>query len=271
MGCVFSITACNLYGGIDKPSGDTQLLSAARACLDTGDYACAQTNYQALSSAQNDVKISEQELTTLAQQNIFSISDLISTLGGSFGSGSSLALLTGVIASRGKTDGATRTALQAAYAADQNINDVNLKAFTQFLAAYAMLNQILASAVQNGTSLAQSDIVKNPSGCANLAVGACALDTTLCVAPTGSGLLDSTATEVTDLAHAANWSGPPTLAKVFYSLTGAAAGITQLKPSGATGIFKAINTLNSSFAQFSAAHLYACERQALLTTLFFSN
>ena len=31
-------SGCNLFGGIDTPSGDAQLLSAARACFDQGDF-----------------------------------------------------------------------------------------------------------------------------------------------------------------------------------------------------------------------------------------
>jgi hypothetical protein len=267
-GSLLSLTACNLYGGIDKPSGDAQHLSAARACLDNGDYDCAQTNYQALSSNENDVKISEEELTTLAQQNIFSISDLVSTLGSSRGNGSSLAQLAGVLAARGKTDGNTRVILQSTWASDGNIQNANLKAFSKFLVSYAMLNEVLASAVTDSNNgLAQGDLVANPSVCVSSFSSnptSCYTDTTDCGAPAGTALLDTTPSDVSSMDSATNWDTAPTLQKVFESLVAASASIGNLN-SNDEGVFKTITELQAAFAVLPNA---ACKRQALLIALF---
>ena len=184
VGALLSLTSCNLYGGIDKPSGDNQILMAARACLDHGDYVCAQQNYQALSNNENDVKVSELALTALAQNGLFSMSDLLLALGSDRGSAKSLTAMSGLIAGRGKTDGTSRANIQSVFVSLTTIQDAKLKAFMQFLTATALVNQILAGAITSNNALAITDLVTG--ACA----GICATDAT-CAKPAADLLLDT--------------------------------------------------------------------------------
>src|SRR3954469_7732827 len=53
-------TGCmNVFDPFDNPTTDTQLISAARACFDRGDIACAKENYEKLSANNADIAASE--------------------------------------------------------------------------------------------------------------------------------------------------------------------------------------------------------------------
>src|SRR4051812_4388213 len=64
---ILSIAGCNLFSPLDKPSGDPQILSAARACLDRADYGCALDFYEKLSAESNDIKLVEEAYAILDQ------------------------------------------------------------------------------------------------------------------------------------------------------------------------------------------------------------
>ncbi len=270
---LFQLSACNLYGGIDKPSGDAQLLSAARTCLDQGDYPCARQRYQALSTSSADYQLSELALTTLAENQIFSISDLITTLGTSRGGGTSLSLLAQTMASRGKIDGATRTSIQASYASVAAIQSSDLRAFMQFLTAYAMTNEILANAV---AADGQIHIVQDATACKLVSVSnLTCIGSAACAAPSGTiatTLLDSTTSEIVNtsghrLSDATNWSTPPTLIKFIAAASDAATAISTLNPGSYSGIFKAINDLNTILAQPGVTSHPECIRAAIVQQL----
>jgi hypothetical protein len=261
------LTSCNLYGGIDKPKGDAQLLSAARGCLDRGDYVCAKEYYQALSSAQNDVKLSELSLTTMAENNAFSIKDLISSLGNSRGGGASFAMLSETMAARGKTDGATRSLLQQSFASVSGIQNSDLKAFMQFLTALATFNQVLSSAVGADGILTGDDITNSASGCIAAGAGGCAA-AAACGIPSGSALLNSTGAEVTDMSSNTNWNSPPTLEKLRQSANSAATALSALGNTSYQGILDIMNQLNNLPDPSIAA---SCTRYVILTTLFPNN
>ena len=59
------LSSCNLTEKIDNPRGDAQILSAARACLDLGDYECAFKYYSKLSNDVGEVKGTEIAFATL--------------------------------------------------------------------------------------------------------------------------------------------------------------------------------------------------------------
>src|SRR4051794_31520633 len=61
------LSGCNFFSPLDKPSGDEQLLAAARACFDHGDYECASKYYGELSSSASDQAVSETAFELLAQ------------------------------------------------------------------------------------------------------------------------------------------------------------------------------------------------------------
>lgn len=209
----FFLSSCNLYGGLSSPSNDEQYLIAARACFDRGDYQCSQDNYAALSSNYNDAKVSENSLSLLAQANIFSISDLVRSLGTNLGSPASFAILAETLAGRNIIDGAHRTTIKKAYDDDSKINDGHLKAFSKFLAALAMFNELLANAVGPDGKLTVTDIVTSASlsNCKSTlgALGSC-------VAPAGTTLGDVPGDNGLSLATAGtDWSGPASTQKLI--------------------------------------------------------
>src|SRR5262245_33958624 len=83
----FLFSGCfNLFSFIDSPQGDAQLISAARACFDRGDYPCALQYYQQVSASQADTARSEEALIILAQNGV-GMSAFISAYGNSSSSG----------------------------------------------------------------------------------------------------------------------------------------------------------------------------------------
>jgi hypothetical protein len=240
--------SCNLYGGLSKPSNDQQYLVAARACLDHGDYECARQNYEALSNSYNDIKISEGSLNSLAEGNIFSISDLVGSLGTNLGSASSFTFLAEALATRGVIGGAQRTVIKTAYDNDTSIQEPKLKAFSKFIAALAMLNEVLGNAVGADGKLSASDIVDAS------AVTACKAQAgaLLCNACTHATITQFTynagdASDMNTTAGAnADWSGPATIQKFLNAATSASTQYSAFA-SGSTdaGLLKAIQQLSA--------------------------
>lgn len=265
---LLSLSACNLYGGLSKPSNDDQYLLAARACLDHGDYDCALSNYQALSLSYNDIKISETSLTSLASNNIFSMKDLVSSLGTGTGNGISFTLMADLMASRGKTTPATRVIIQQVFSNDAAIASPQLKAFAQFTAALAMFNALLATAVRSGVLL-ETDLVDTggSNGCTGVAL--CALSTK-CDAPSGTNLTYDSA-DATVMTSAAGWTGSATLQKLIDSASKASAQLNTLSgTSNYTGLMKSIQALAGISLASGATDQQKdrCTRQALNDILF---
>ena len=266
----FIASACNTFGGLDSPSGDDQLKVAARACLDSGDYPCAHERYSALSTSSNDVKVSELSFTVLREQNIFSISDLVASLGSNRGDQTTFINLAQLMASRGKTDGATRTVIQAQYLANASVNDPNLRAFMQLMVATAMFTEILSTAVGTDGVLTASDIVDaaNVTACKNASFPIC----TPCTSTAKT--LANISPDVTDLSTATNWSTAGSFTKLQVAATAAANQLGTLAPNNANlqGILNQFNTINTKLIQASQAGIPSlveqCERQAVLQTLF---
>jgi hypothetical protein len=241
------MSGCNLYGGLSKPSDDNQYLVAARACLDSGDYTCAINNYNALSSQFNDEKVSELGLTLLAQGNIFSISDLVASLGDNLGSSASFAFLAVALQQRGVTGGAARTTIKQVYDSDSGItDDTKLLAFSRFIATLAMLNEVLANAVGADGTLTAADLVANPATCNSSAGG----DSVACGKPAGSAFTydpsDHSAFTTTGTSGTADWSGPATIQKLVSAAAQTATEFSQFG-SGNTNqsLLDAIQTLSN--------------------------
>ena len=268
-----SLSACNLFAFVDKPSGDAQLLDYARACLDKGDYACATANYQLLSNSYLDQKISESSLTTLAGKNIFFMGDLFNALGGGKGTASSFSTLAVTLASRSVTDGPSRTIIEQAFLDSSGISDSTLKAYMQFITALAMFNEILANAVTS-KQLVNSDIAVNPalcaaSGCGVLGAGA----TTDCTQPANNFLDVNTGGAEVDTTLGMNlvtgWGSSASLEKAAMAVKAAntAAGVLfGTSGGGLAGIFTKLQTLSGLGG---GATTVAClQRQLILQTLF---
>lgn len=180
-----TVSGCNMFGFMDSPSGDAQLISAARACLNRGDYACALSNYQKVSSAQSDVALSEQAMVVFDQQGA-SMSSFIGMSSESTGGGGISKLAEGMTSGAGQ---AKRMAIYNAYKSADTITDTDLKNFVKFLGATALSAEILAEAAGADGILAKTDIVQNASCTA--AGGACLGDTACDPANAALGLANS--------------------------------------------------------------------------------
>jgi hypothetical protein len=168
------LSSCNLFGGIDKPSGDIQLLDAARACLDQGDFVCAKEYYQKISNSAYDAKMHEGSLAILGENNIFFISDLISSLGSGVGGASSLITLAQTLRSRNKTNAATFEIIQNTYSRAALISDPTLRAFSQFISSVAMMSAVLGNPVGSDGILIESDLAATPATCKAQSAASCA-------------------------------------------------------------------------------------------------
>lgn len=240
------LCACNLFGGIDKPSSDPQYLEAARACLDSGDFQCALDNYKALSDSYADVRINETALTQLAQARIFSFSDLIGSLGSSLGSNLSFGTLANTLASHGAATTTNQSLIQKIYNDCNSISNVKLKAFSQFIAALSMFNTILGSAVGDDGVLTASDLVQDPGTCAT-ATSMDLLNPSFhaCDKPIGSALFDySEDSGSIDIALATGWEGSPSMEKLIAAASAAnSAAAAFIGSSGSSGIFQTLGSL----------------------------
>ncbi len=263
LGLVLSLSSCNMFEFMDSPSGNPQLIEAARACFDAGDWACAREYYGQL-TGDEDNKISKLALLTLAENNIFKLTDLIDSLGSGTGNGSSLALLAGVMHKRGKFDAATRVTIQEVYESAAAITNDELRGFTQFVAANAMVNSILAIDVGADEILAATDLVNTPGTCATTC---CAIT---CAADCGTSgdLADGTGVPLS-MSSASGWSThPPTHDQLLGAAdaTSTAANLMTGSSSGG-GIVSTLNTLQ---AQLGVAADENC-RRAVIKEVLFSN
>lgn len=263
---ILAIPACNLFGGLSKPSNDEQYLIAARACLDQGDYSCALSHYEALSNSKIDEKLSEKSLTTLAQNGIFSFSDLIGTLGSSRGGGASFSSLGNLLAQRGKTTSAIRQIIQETYAQNNGIQRAELRAFSKFISSLAMFNSILGTIAGADGLLTASDIVSSPTGCTVTtcfaqAAGACA-------AASGNVANFSSASPalLTNMNTLGDWTGTTDLTMLLSAAKTTQTHIGEFASGAGGGIFDAIDQILSLGAG-TAAEVSACVRAQLIQTL----
>ncbi len=182
----------NLFGGLSKPSSDPQILSAARAALDQGNYQQASDLYQQLSSNSNDFKVSELGLTQLAQGSLFSYSDLIVALGtgGGTGDANTLVNLINVLAQRNLATTGSRGSLLTIYRNQASIADPVLKGWMQFIVATTMFNDLLAAAAKNSSFVA-ADLVANPTVCKTANCADAGAGTAACTKPAGGSFYDN--------------------------------------------------------------------------------
>lgn len=257
--------SCNLYQGIDSPSGDEQLISAARGCLDAGKFDCAKDYYQQLSNSSEDIKLSELALTQLAQDDVFSISDLISTLGSGRGDGNTFTLLANMVSLRGKSSSGIRTRIQKAYADASQIQDPSLRGYIRFVTSLAMFNNILAYAAGNGNELKANDLAQNAQACVSAGTACASFPTpaAACNAPTTGRLASTSGTVPTNLNTAANWDAEPTLVHLEKAAAAADAASQEMTgSSSSSGILAAMSEMGNLPG---ADH---CKRQVIVKTLF---
>jgi hypothetical protein len=255
---LLALAGCNIYSPIDKPSGDPQLLSAARACLDRADYACAVENYQKLSASQADVAASEQAFTILAQ-NGAGFGTFASTLGSGATGASFTKLAEALTSGAGQ---AKRVAIYSAYQKVTGITDPTLKALTRFLTGAALASEIMAEA-SNGGILRKTDLARG-AGCTAGASGtACAVNPA-CSAPTQDNIPANTGTAASgDITQTAPSGTTPNLDQLYTSIKEALTGLNGL---GASGTFASTSTLFTGITGNPAPGTIgaACFRASLL-------
>ncbi len=233
---------CNLFTKLSSPSNDAQHLVAARTCLDRGDYDCALRHYQALSDAQNDIRVSETSLTVLAQLKLFSFSDLVGSLGSSNGSGSSFVTMANDLARRGAASEANRLRIQEIYVSNAQIAEPSLRAFSKFIAALAMVNELLAEIAGPDQTLRASDVVKTPTSCDASSCADVMQD--VCDSPLLATAGVWTAPGPASLDSETDWNGTASLQMLIKAANEADTQMQLFRGGSAnSGIFDSINTL----------------------------
>jgi hypothetical protein len=253
---LLTLSACNVFGGLDSPSGDLQHLDAARACLDDNDFPCALEHYRALGNSYADTRINEIALTQLAQAGVFSFADLISSLGTSLGNGRTFSAMAELIASRGVATAANRVLIQQTYTDNGLIaggdTASKLRAFSRFISALSMYNTVLAGAAGGDGILTASDI--SPGNCATI-LGDCAAT---------SGMPDSSPSgSPTNLNLVSGWVNEPSLDMLWIALS-AIDTEAAIFTGSQNGILSSINDLLS---QAPPAASYPLKRQQLILML----
>ena len=166
----FILSGCmNLTGIIDKPRGDGQKLSAARAAFDRGDLDKARELYGELGGS--EVAISETVFLDLDTCGA-DIGAFGAALGAASGATSNPGVLITVMAEKMNARHGTDclATLLAAYKTSQNsITDPSLKGFTGFLAAIAIAGEVLAhnNGITTDGELSKADFLNNtaPTSC----------------------------------------------------------------------------------------------------------
>lgn len=177
IGCVLLLSGCmNLTGIIDKPHGDGQKISAARAAFDRGDLEKARELYGELGGRED--AISETVFLDLDTCGA-DIGAFGAALGAASGATANPGVLITVMAEKMNARHGTSclATLLAAYKTSQNsITDPSLKGFTGFLAAIAIAGEVLAhnSGITADGELRKADFLNNtaPSSCTVLSCAA---------------------------------------------------------------------------------------------------
>jgi len=165
--CVSLTTSCsfNVFDPIDSPSGDAQLQSAARACLDEGDYECAARLYGEMSDGYSDVANSE-EAFLLLDQNGLGMTGIMEAIGEDDSSGGQVinALVERIYKSGITT---SREDIFKALIKANSINQNELRGLVRMMGSLALLAQLLHETKQNLTTenFLKTDIVSNAATC----------------------------------------------------------------------------------------------------------
>lgn len=271
------LTGCmNLFKPFDGPSGDAQLVSAARAALDRGDFTTASQDYQKLSSAYADIGNSEGAYTVLDQYG-----SGMGTFATAFGSGSNvnpgkaITSIANAIGSAGTPSAANRVAIFQAFQLSLQITDnTSLTGLVKLLTSFAFLSEMLAEASASPGHFLPSDLVSNPTACLNGGQAGC---TTACVPGNSAVTNGSTANPVAmETATSAQIGGTLTLSLIQTAIDEIIIAVGQVKPSGSfsgaisgftgnTGIGDSvINAGDTGGAGFG----FNCYRYTLLTQNF---
>ncbi|MGK5085010.1 hypothetical protein WDW37_17105 [Bdellovibrionota bacterium FG-1] len=253
---VITTASCNVFSPFSSPGGDVQLISAARARLDQGDYAGALDAYQKLSGDSADIAASEEAYTILVQ-NGAGFGAFATSFGSSPNAKGINQLSSLLVSGSGQTK---RLAIYSAYQKTAAIQTPQLKSLVRFLTAGALAAEILseASAITGG-QLTSNSLALRGTACGATAnttnvLEGCALSTA-CDAPVGSVL--SVAATDGDITQAAPSGTTPSLDQLFSALNEAVNGLSVINATDST-----LNSFQNLFNTGQAGSPSAGEPQA---------
>lgn len=217
------VAGCNnLFSSSDKPSGNAQLLSAARAAFDKGNYDEARDLYQQLTDDEGDVKKSESAFLIMTQQGV-SMTTLVEFVGNKANGQALTQLAEHLTSGSGE---ARRLALYEAYTQHKTITDTNLKGFVQFTTTLALFAEVLAEAASADGTLRKTDLVKNANcSTAHIETSDCDL------APTSRMTNDVSY----DIKTHSPTGTQPTVDEIYYLLRSVIESLALLSPNGDFG------------------------------------
>jgi hypothetical protein len=245
LGLSLTLSACNLFGGIDSPSGDQQLLSAARAAFDQGNYSQALNYYQQLSGNESDIKLSETAYLAFNQAG-----GTIQNFAAAFGNGKNInigpALANFATALKSYAGAANRIAVfnafNTALAGSTPIQDPNIKYMVEFLGSLTMAGLVLAEDIGNDSEYHTYDV------CPTAGTAPCTQQGVLLGANVVSGAGGNVAGDMLGAALSDFNASPGNLEMFNAAILDVFSAITSLGASGAFGsgfssIQSALNTL----------------------------
>ncbi|HCM39629.1 MAG: hypothetical protein A2X97_13900 [Bdellovibrionales bacterium GWA1_52_35] len=169
-----TLSGCNLFDPLDSPSGDAQLLSAARAFFDQGDFAQAAEMYAKLSGDKAD-DVNADSAFRILDENGASMGQFMIAFGtgqGSMGTGFTK-LADALISSNGPAGKAKRLAILTAFQKTDLIQDPATRGMVRFATAAAMVAEILAEGA-SPTGLVPNDIANIAAICIDATPPGCA-------------------------------------------------------------------------------------------------
>lgn len=234
-------SGCNVYRLFEAPNSDDRRLSAARGCLDRGDYSCAASYYGQVTGAQAEVATTEKALALLAQQGVglSVIAQATVAMTGASGSVAGGKFLTSIASSLvgQNTGSAKRRAIYQAYQLTSSITTTaTLRGLVRFTSSAALAAELLAEAGSTAGSFKQTDYVLDPTSCT--ACGASCDKPASSVLSTGANSLSLTAPDANLTAALA--ATDPDLQLLHAALQELNASTTELGlggPSGNAGAF----------------------------------
>ena len=232
----------NVFSPLDHPSGDIQLISAARACFDRGDLQCAMDNYQKLSPNSLEIQMSEEAFVTL-DQNGAGMSSFMQSFGNGGGGGS----LTKLAELMGQGSLAKRLSILGAFKNLASITtNAPLRGLVRFSLGIGLAAEVLSEELVSSATLSKTLLSNTSTACSTFNAGTCAA----CTKPTGSVIQDTGVTSgelPTDPTAATEYgTANPDLDMLNGALSQAnfALGATELgasgKFSGTSGTFGTI-------------------------------
>jgi hypothetical protein len=163
-----SFSCMNVFSPIDKPHGDGQYLSAARAAFDRGDISSAREYYGKVTGDQAETAKAEEIFLDMDACGA-DIDAFATALAGGASAASNPGIVVTVMGEKMNPHVSTAcfaTLLQA-YKSGQSITNASLRGFVSFLATIAITGEILGTnnLISVNGQLQVADLYQNPTTC----------------------------------------------------------------------------------------------------------